>query len=176
MSILCVICARGGSTGIKNKALVKINGKPLISYTIKQAFKAKIFDEVIVTTDSLKIQKIAKFYGAKSWFLRPKNISKGNSSKLLAIRHAFIEAERYFKKKFNICFDLDLTSPLRNIEDIKNALNKFKKGNFNNMFSVTEAKKNPYFNMVEKRKKHMLFQNNLKEFFFQDKNHLKFLR
>ena len=98
MSILCVICARGGSTGIKNKALVKINGKPLISYTIKQAFKAKIFDEVIVTTDSLKIQKIAKFYGAKSWFLRPKNISKGNSSKLLAIRHAFIEAERYFKK------------------------------------------------------------------------------
>ena len=66
-------------------------------------------------------------------------------------------------------FDLDLTSPLRNIEDIKNALNKFKKGNFNNMFSVTEAKKNPYFNMVEKEKKHMLFQNNLK--IFSDKNH-----
>ena len=117
MSILCVICARGGSKGIKNKALVKINGKPLISYTIKQAFKAKIFDEVIVTTDSLKIQKIAKFYGAKSWFLRPKNISKDNSSKLLAVRHAFMEAERYFKKRFNICFDLDLTCPLRNIED-----------------------------------------------------------
>ena len=38
------------------------------------------------------------------------------------------------------------------------------------MFSVTEAKKNPYFNMVEKRKKHMLFQNNLKEFFSRQKS------
>ena len=75
MSILCIICARGGSKGIKNKALVNFRGKPLIFYTIKQALKAKIFEEVIVSTDSLKIQKIAKTYGAKSWFLRPKNIS-----------------------------------------------------------------------------------------------------
>ena len=152
MSILCIICARGGSKGIKNKALVNFRGKPLIFYTIKQALKAKIFEEVIVSTDSLKIQKIAKTYGAKSWFLRPKNISSDNASKLLAISHAFKEAEQYFKKKFDICFDLDLTSPLRNIDDIKKALKKFKKGNFNNLFSVTEAKKKPYFNMVEKNK------------------------
>ena len=92
MSNLCVICARGGSQGIKNKALVKINGKPLISFTIDQAIKSKIFSEVIVSTDSVKIQKVAKFYGAKSWFLRPKNISSSNSSKLLAIRHALLES------------------------------------------------------------------------------------
>ena len=152
MSILCIICARSGSKGIKNKALVNFRGKPLIFYTIKQALNAKIFEEVIVSTDSLKIQKIARSYGAKSWFLRPKNISGENSSKLLAIRHAFKEAELYFKRKFKICFDLDLTSPLRNTDDIKKALKKFKKGNFNNLFSVTEAKKNPYFNMVEKNK------------------------
>tara|TARA_B100001057_G_scaffold492224_2_gene584164 strand:+ start:8885 stop:9589 length:705 start_codon:yes stop_codon:yes gene_type:complete len=151
MSILCVICARGGSKGIKNKALAKINRKPLISYTVIQALKSKIFKEVVVSTDSLKIQKLAKNYGAKSWFLRPKNISESNSSKLLAIRHALLESERYFKKRFDICIDLDLTSPLRNIIDIKNALKKFKQGNYKNLFSVTEAKKNPYFNMVEKK-------------------------
>ena len=50
MSILCTICARGGSKGLSNKALRKINGKPLISFTIKQALKSKIFDEVIVST------------------------------------------------------------------------------------------------------------------------------
>ena len=91
----------------------------------------------------------------------------------MAIRHAFIEAERYFKK-FNICFDLDLTSPLRNIEDIKNALNKFKKGNFNNMFSVTEAKKNPYFNMVEKRKKTYAISKQFKRIFFSRQKSPKF--
>ena len=68
MSILCIICARGGSKGIKNKALVNFRGKPLIFYTIKQALNAKIFKGVIVSTDSLKIQKIAKSYGAKVGF------------------------------------------------------------------------------------------------------------
>ena len=159
MSILCVICARAGSKGIKNKALIKINKKPLISYTIRQAIKSKIFNEVIVSTDSLKIQKIAKFYGAKSWFIRPKDISNDNSSKLAAIRHAFIESEKYFNKKFNICFDLDLTSPLRNIDDIKKSLKKFKSGNYNNLFSVSEAKKNPYFNMVEEKNDGSLFMS-----------------
>ena len=52
MSYLCVICARGGSQGIKNKALVKINGKPLLSFTINQAIKSKIFSEVIFSVDA----------------------------------------------------------------------------------------------------------------------------
>ena len=151
MSVLCIICARGGSVGIKNKALIKINGKPLISFTIQQAIKSKIFSEIIVSTDSKKIQKVARQYGAKCWFLRPKSISTSNSSKLLAIRHALIESEKYFKKKFNICFDLDITSPLRNISDIQSSYKKFKNGNYTNLFSVNEAKKNPYFNMVEKK-------------------------
>ena len=153
MSILCTICARGGSKGLSNKALRKINGKPLISFTIKQALKSKIFDEVIVSTDSKIIQKVAKNYGAKSWFLRPSKFSDDKSSKLLAIRHALIEAETYFNKNFNICIDLDITAPLRNINDIKNALKKFKKLKPSNMISVCIAKKNPYFNMVEKNKK-----------------------
>ena len=68
MSILCIICARGGSKGIKNKALVNFRGKPLIFHTIKQALKAKIFEEVIVSTRFLKIQKIAKLTAQKVGF------------------------------------------------------------------------------------------------------------
>ena len=75
-----------------------MNQRPLISYTIRQAIKSGIFEEVVVSTDS-KIQKIAKHYGAKSWFLRPKNFSNDKSSKLLAIRHALIESENTLKKK-----------------------------------------------------------------------------
>lgn len=152
MTILCTICARGGSKGLSNKALRKINNKPLISYTIRQAIKANIFDEIIVSTDSKKIQSIAKNYGAKSWFLRPKKYSSDNSSKLLAIRHALLESEKYFNKSFKICVDLDITAPLRKIDDIKKAIKKFKKKKFSNLISVCDAKKNPYFNMVEKQK------------------------
>ena len=64
MPILCTICARGGSKGIKNKALKLINKKPLIYYTINQAFKSKIFDEVVVSTDSKKFKKY-QIFGAK---------------------------------------------------------------------------------------------------------------
>ena len=46
LNILCTICVRGGSKGILNKNLKKINGFPLIYYTIKQAIKSKLFDAI----------------------------------------------------------------------------------------------------------------------------------
>ena len=56
----------------------------------------------------------------------------------------------FFDKKFDICVDLDITSPLRNINDIRKSVKYFiNHKNLNNLFSVCEAKKNPYFNMVE---------------------------
>ena len=69
MSILCTICARSGSKEIRNKAIQKISNMPLIAYSIRQAIKSKIFDRVILSTDSKKIQKIGKYYGAESFFL-----------------------------------------------------------------------------------------------------------
>jgi len=151
MSVLCTICARGGSKELKNKALKKIFNKPLISYTIRQAIKSKTFDNIVLSTDSKKIQRTGKKYGAKSWFLRPKKLSNDYCSKLLAIRHAFTESEKYFGKRFNYCVDLDITSPLRTSEDIKKSFNIFKKTKATNLISVCESKKNPYFNMVEKK-------------------------
>ncbi len=150
MNILCTICARGGSVGVINKALKKINGKHLIEITINQALKSKVFDEIVVSTDSKKIQKIAIKKGAKSWFLREKKLSNSYSSKIFAIRDALLKSEIKFKKKFDICIDLDITSPLRKIEDIQNALRLFlRKKRTQNLFSVCEARRNPYFNMVE---------------------------
>ena len=153
INVLCTICARGGSKGLKKKALKPIYGKPLISYTVRQALKSKVFKEVVVSTDSKKIQKVAKKFGAKSWFLRPKKFANDKSAKLLAIKHAFIESEKFFNKKFDICVDLDITSPLRNMNDIKNSLDKFiKNKRCHNLISICSAKKNPYYNMIEKNK------------------------
>jgi CMP-N,N'-diacetyllegionaminic acid synthase len=153
MNVLCTICARGGSKGLRNKALKMIYGKPLIAYTVRQAIKSKIFTEVVVSTDSKIIQKLAKKYGAKSWFIRPKKLSNDKSAKLDAIRHAFIKSEEYFNKNFEMNIDLDITSPLRTIKDIRNSFAKFKRNKMcNNLISVCHSKKHPYFNMIENSK------------------------
>ena len=149
MKVLCTICGRGGSKGIKNKNLQKIKGKPLIYYTIKQAVKSKLFEEIVISTDKPEIQRTAKKYGASSWFLREKNLSSDKTAKLPVIRDALLRSEKYFNKVFDYVIDLDISSPLRNIQDIKRAFIKFLNNNNDNLFSVFVSKKNPYFNMVE---------------------------
>ena len=72
--VICIIPARAGSKGIKLKNLRKVNNKPLVYFPIKAALKSKVCDKVFVSTDSLKIAKIAKKYGADVPFLRKKKI------------------------------------------------------------------------------------------------------
>lgn len=78
-NVLGFIPARGGSKGVKDKNIKLLNGKPLISYTIEQAFESEIFEDIIVSTDSEKIAQISKKYGASVPFVRPKELAKDNS-------------------------------------------------------------------------------------------------
>lgn len=153
MNILCTICIRGNSKGVRNKNKKLINGKPLLYYTIKQAVKSKIFTDIAVSSESENLIKICKRYGIKNTIKRPLNLSKDNTPKVSVIKHALIVIEKIKKKKFDIVVDLDVTSPLREVYDIKKALKKFIKMKFDNLFSVSEAKKSPYFNIVEIIKK-----------------------
>lgn len=148
MKILCTICARGGSKGVPRKNIRQLNGKPLIYYTINQAIKWGKADKVIVSTEDEEIANISIKYGAEVPFIRPLELARDNSGKLGVIKHAvkFFEDKN---EKFDIVVDLDSTSPLRKIEDLNNALNLFLDKNPNNLYSVCQARKNPYFNMVE---------------------------
>jgi len=148
-STLCTICMRGGSQGLKNKNLKLINGKPLMYYTIKQAIKSKIFNNIMVSTDSRQILKYAKSYGTDGWFLRSKKLSSNTSSKVAVIRHAFMEAEKFYGKKFNFIVDLDVTSPLRKTEDIIKAYKFFIKKKADVLVTGSKSRHNPYFNIVE---------------------------
>ena len=140
---------RGGSKGVNNKCLKKINGKPLLEYTIKQAKRIDIINNIVISTDSKKIINLSANYGIKNFFIRPKYLSKDNSPKIPVIRDAVLRSEKFFNKKFDIIIDLDVSSPLRSIEDIKNAYNKFLSSKSDILFTVNKSKKNPYFNMVE---------------------------
>jgi CMP-N,N'-diacetyllegionaminic acid synthase len=149
MKNICIICARNGSKRLKKKNFKKLFGKPLIYHTINQAIKSKIFDHIIFSTDSEILRKLAIKYGAESWFLRPKKLASDKAAKIPVIRHAVLEAEKKFKTNFDYIFDLDVTSPLRNVSDIKNSFKLFLKSKKDMLISGNKARKNPYFNMVE---------------------------
>ncbi len=149
MNILCTICMRAGSKGIKNKNLLKLNNKHLMEYTIEQALKSKQFRTIAVSTDSKKILNLSKQYGAHGWFLRPKSLSSSSAGKLPVIKHLLNKSEKKFDIKYDYIVDLDITAPLRKIIDIKKSLNLIIKNNKKNLITVTEPRRNPYFNMIE---------------------------
>jgi CMP-N-acetylneuraminic acid synthetase len=72
------------------------------------------------------------------------------------IKHAVLEAEKKFQIKFDYIFDLDVTSPLRKVSDIKKSFRLFLKSKQDMLISGNKARKNPYFNMVEFKKKNLL--------------------
>ena len=79
---IALIPARSGSKRVKDKNILKINGHPLLAYTISLALKSKIFDRVICVTDSQQYKKIAQKYGAEVPKLRPKKFS--NDDKMVS--------------------------------------------------------------------------------------------
>lgn len=148
-NILCTICARAGSKGVKNKNIRDLHGKPLIAYTIEQAKATKIFDHIVVSTDSDQIAETAIKYGAEVFFKRAAEMASDNAGKLQVIRDAFVRSEAHYDKKFDYLVDLDATSPLRSVEDITNCIEKLFNNNFDNIITAAPSRRSPYFNMVE---------------------------
>lgn len=69
--------------------------------------------------------------------------------KLPAIRHC-VEAVEALTGKIDIVVDLDATSPLRNTEDVINAIRMLTESQCDNVVTATESRRSPYFNMIEK--------------------------
>jgi len=140
---------RGGSKGVSGKNLRLLNGKPLMEYTIEQAIRTCLSNHIIVSTDSSDIADVAKESGADAWFLRPKELATDDAPKIPVIRHAMLESEKKYDQLFDVVIDLDVTSPLRTVDDIINAFKQFSDENADNLISASPCRKNPYFNMVE---------------------------
>jgi CMP-N,N'-diacetyllegionaminic acid synthase len=150
--ILCTICARGGSKGVKNKNIKPVNGKPLIAYTIEQAKQSKLFDHIVISTDSDDIANISKEYGAEVFFKRDEQMASDTAGKLDVIKDAFIRSEEYYKTQFDYLIDLDATAPLRIVDDILNSFKQFIDNNNDNLITAMPSRRSPYFNLVEVNK------------------------
>lgn len=81
MKVLAIIPARGGSKGIPLKNIQKLNGIPLIGHTINSAFESKKIDRIIVSTDNLRIKKLAELMlsiSKKNLEIKSESMKKGD--------------------------------------------------------------------------------------------------
>ena len=149
LNVLFCIGARGGSKGFQNKNITEINGKPLIAWSIEQALASKYCDQIVISTDSIEISDVAKAHGAIVPFTRPDHLSNDTAGKWDVWQHCLSTCEELFNIKYDLYIDLDCTSPLRETSDIDAVIEKFLSNDVDAVFSVCEARKNPYFNLVE---------------------------
>ena len=150
---LITICARGGSKGVPDKNIKPLHGKSLIGYTIESAFQIQsVFDaDIALSTDSEKILEVAKGFGLKEDYMRPRELAEDQTGKIDAISHVLQHYENKNYKRYQFIWDLDVSSPLRNLDDLLRAFEILQMNpEALNIFSVSHAEKNPYFNMVEK--------------------------
>lgn len=139
--ILALIPARGGSKGIKNKNLKRINGKPLIYYTINFINKLRFVDLKVVSSDKDEILNYAQKNGFRA-FRRNKKLSGDKVSDYQVIQSILNSNNNYTDiKKFDYLIYLQPTSPIRKSSDLKDALTKLIKLNYDAVWSVSEIDK-----------------------------------
>lgn len=154
MNILITLCARGGSKGIPGKNIKIINGRPLISLSIHAAnlFAAKYKSHIVLSTDDEEISRVAVRYGIENVHKRQAHLATDSAGKLDVISNVLMNQEKALRTSFDYILDLDITSPLRSVEDLLSAFEKLKGDEQAlNIFSVNIANRNPYFNMVEQQ-------------------------
>tara|TARA_B100000989_G_scaffold292734_1_gene269107 strand:- start:177 stop:881 length:705 start_codon:yes stop_codon:yes gene_type:complete len=143
-----IILARGGSKGIKNKNIIKINNKTLLYWTIKACLQTKSIDKIWVSSDSKKILAIAKKMGA-SIIYRPKRLSTDSSSSESGWLHGIKEINKKFGVKNIIA--LQATSPIRGKKDLTEALKLFEKKKCDSLFSSTPLDAHFSWNKLKNR-------------------------
>jgi CMP-N,N'-diacetyllegionaminic acid synthase len=148
--ILGHIGARKGSKGVPGKNFRMLCGKPLIDWSLDQLFDNPRVGAVVVSTDDEAIYTHAVQRGALEIGLRPAELATDSAPKWGVWQHAMTASEA-LTGPVSAFLDLDCTSPLRLPEDIDGALSLYEIEHPDMVMSVCEARKNPYFNLVELR-------------------------
>jgi CMP-N,N'-diacetyllegionaminic acid synthase len=151
VTMLCTICARGGSKGIVGKNSRDLLGRPLLAWTIEQARQTGLFDAVAFSSDSDILLATALKAGADLAIKRPDIMASDTAPKLPAIRHCLEQAIARTGQTPEIFVDLDVTSPLRLPSDIAGAVRLLQESGARNVITGAPARRSPYFNLVEAR-------------------------
>lgn len=139
---LAIIPARSGSKGLKDKNIRLLNGKPLLAYTIDAAKGSGLFEEIMVSTDSIKYAEISKQYGANVPFLRDEELSNDTASSWDVAKDV-IKKYKQLGREFDTVALLQPTSPLRTSVDIIKGYKVMNEKSANVVVGVCETDHSP---------------------------------
>lgn len=154
MKKIAIIPARSGSKGLPNKNVLMLGNKPLIAYTIEAALKSKEFERVIVSTDSLEYKYVAEKFGAEV-FMRSEELSNDKASSFIVVEDVLKRTDN----EIDYFVLLQVTSPFRNENHIKESINLFE-NNFNNYDYLVSMQKSDKSSSLIKP----IYDNSLKEY------------
>lgn len=158
MNIIFTLCGRAGSKGVKGKNIRDFCGKPLPLYSlnaillyIQKYVKEDDRAEIVLNTDSPELIEIITASKPDVFVIdRDESLSGDVVPKVSVIKDCLIQSEKHFACTFDVVVDLDITSPLRKVDDIRNAIDKkLSRNDTDVVYSVTDSRRNPYFNMVK---------------------------
>lgn len=160
MKMLFTICGRAGSKGIKNKNIKPFVGKPLPYYTLSAVdlYLARHKEpecDIVVNSDSRELLFLMCGCGIRPVELieRSKELGGDKVGKIDVIRNCLDVMESRKKCVYDVVVDLDITSPLRQVSDIENLLETHFRTKADVTTSAVSARRNPYFNQLEKMEK-----------------------
>ena len=137
MKCLAIITARGGSKRIPKKNIKDFCGKPIIAYSIEAAINSKIFDEVMVSTDSEEIKTVAQKYGASIPFMR----SAKNADDYATTYDVLLEVVNNYQelgKVFDCICCIYPTAPFVTAKKLKESFNKFIDSNADSLIPIVK--------------------------------------
>jgi len=159
MNILFTLCGRAGSKGFQNKNLKNLLGKPLAYYSVaaiagyKNSEAGQIHQiRAVLNTDSGELIRLIRQQAMAEFDVIEREPALGGDSvpKVAVIKNCLEKMEQRYELAFDMVVDLDITSPLRTVEDVARAIErKASRTDTDVVFSVTGARRNPYFNMVK---------------------------
>lgn len=159
MNILFTLCGRAGSKGVKGKNARDFLGVPLVWYSMAgiALYRKRYADEsdhvdIVLNTDSEDLIQLVRRVGELNVNIlhRKEELAGDRVPKLSVIYDCLERSEKNFATEYDVVVDLDITSPLRRVLDIKNAIDKkISRPETDVVYSVTHARRNPYFNMVK---------------------------
>ena len=138
--VLCLILAKHNSSGLPGKNTRLFFGKPLLHYTIQAAKKSKIFDRIVLSTDSLVLKKFALKNGVDVPFLRPKKLATKESPAKDAVAHA-LNWIKNNDTEYDYVQYIFPSNPLIKSSDIRKGYELLKKKKSDLIISVSETKK-----------------------------------
>lgn len=158
MNILFTLCGRAGSKGVRGKNARDFLDVPLVWYSMAgiklylERYKGDDHIDIVLNTDSEDLIKLVEQVKDLNIGIlrRDASLAGDKVAKVSVILDCIKRAEEKYGVKYDIACDLDITSPLRTVQDIKNAIDRKKqRPEVNVVYSVTHSRRNPYFNMVK---------------------------